>query len=123
MIEYVCICGSREYPDEQQVLDYVAGLPNETVIISGGAPGVDSWAAGEARRRGMVVHFYPADWKRYGRQAGFLRNVEMVKAANRIVAFWDGRSRGTRHTIDIANREGKPCEVIRPTETRGRRLP
>lgn len=116
MIEYVAIVGSREYPDEAEVRQYVAALPVETVIVSGAAHGVDSWAADEARKRGMIVHEYPADWKTHGKKAGFLRNVDIVRAANRIVAFWDGGSRGTKLTIEIAEREGKPCEVRRPGE-------
>jgi hypothetical protein len=114
VIEYVAVVGSREYPDEERVRVFVRSLPSDSVLISGGARGVDSWAEDEARRHGMIVHVYPADWKRYGRRAGFIRNVDIVRSANRVVAFWDGRSPGTKSTIDIAERESKPCEVVLP---------
>lgn len=114
MIEFVAIVGSREFPDEERVRNFVRSLPRETVIVSGGANGVDTWAEDEARKLGMTVYVYPADWKAYGKRAGFIRNVYIVRAAERVVAFWDGRSPGTKSAIEIAQREGKSCMVVRP---------
>lgn len=110
----IAIVGSREYPDWNQVREYVESLPYLATVISGGARGVDRMAAETARRRGMNVVEYPADWERYGKSAGYRRNQTIVDNADRIVAFWDGKSPGTKHTIDIAERAGKPVEVITP---------
>jgi hypothetical protein len=108
------IVGSRDYPDLEAVRRYVATLPEGCVVVSGGARGVDRVAAHEARQRGLRVVEYLADWDRFGRRAGFLRNEQIVAAADTVIAFWDGESRGTKHTIDLARRHHKPCHVILP---------
>lgn len=51
------------------------------------------------------------DWNRYGRSAGARRNAEIVKQADEVVAFWDGKSRGTQITIAMARAAGKPVTV------------
>jgi hypothetical protein len=108
----VAIVGSREYPDPQEVRAYVADLPPETIVVSGGARGVDTTAAFAAVRRGLTCEVIRADWRRHGKRAGFLRNREVVARADRVVAFWDGESRGTKHAIDLARAAGKSVEVI-----------
>ena len=62
----VAIVGSRDYPHPEHVWSYVATLPADTVVVSGGARGVDSWAAAAATHHGLQVRVYPADWRRYG---------------------------------------------------------
>ena len=59
---------------------------------------------GEGRCRGCQR--YPADWEQYGPRAGYIRNSEMAKVATHLIAFWDGRSKGTKHMIDIARKAG-----------------
>jgi hypothetical protein len=71
-------------------------------VVSGGARGVDSWAVDFARARGLHFEEYPADWDRYGKSAGYHRNRDLVDKADFVVAFWDGVSRGTFHTIQLA---------------------
>ena len=110
----VAIVGSRDWPSREAVTRYVLALPNDTVVISGGAPGVDRIAEKTARVIGLKVEVYPADWFKHGKRAGALRNQQIVDAADRIVAFWDGISKGTKITIDMAKRAGKPLEVITP---------
>lgn len=97
----VAIVGSRDYPDMQQVRDFVNKLPQGFTIVSGGARGVDRVAAEAARQRGMnVIEFIP-DWSQ-GKGAGMARNAEIVAHADAVIAFWDGKSRGTKNTIDRA---------------------
>lgn len=103
----VAIVGSRTYQNRQQVIDYVNALPEDTVVISGGARGVDTWAEYAARMRGLEVRIFPANWAKYGKQAGYLRNVQIVDAADTIVCFWDGVSPGTLHSMKIAETRGK----------------
>lgn len=111
--ERVAIVGSRTYPDLAAVADYVATLPYGTVVISGGARGVDGVAEQAASRKGLECHVYYPNWAAHGRRAAAIRNREIVDACDRVVAFWDGRSPGTRMTIDMAKSAGKPVEVIR----------
>ena len=110
----VAIVGSREGFDYQAVADYVRALPPGTVIVSGGARGVDSYARQAATFFNLFYIECPADWDALGRSAGYLRNQEIVRYADKVVAFWDGTSRGTKHSIDLALRHRKPLEVLFP---------
>lgn len=110
----VAIVGSRDFADEQAVRAYVRALPTGTTVVSGGARGPDSWAENEARLCALGVVVFHAEWDRLGRRAGFLRNKLIVDRADRVVAFWDQRSRGTQHTIDLAREAGKPVEIVLP---------
>ena len=69
-------------------------------ILSGGARGADQLGEEYARRRGVALSLFPADWDRFGKKAGYIRNHQMAQRAERLVAFWDGASRGTKHMID-----------------------
>lgn len=109
---YVAIVGSREFGDLEQVVEFVNALPAGTVVVSGGARGVDSIAEAAAKRRGLETCIYPADWLRWGKAAGIRRNVDIVNKADVIVAFWDGRSRGTEYTIELARAKGKLVHVV-----------
>ena len=77
-----------------------------TEVISGGAPGIDSLAATWAEQHGIPVARFPADWNRYGRRAGPIRNTEMAGYAEALIAVWDGQSRGTRNIIQLARKHG-----------------
>ena len=120
--EYVAIVGSRDYPRMENVHSYIASaklnVPGDgtvrTVIVSGGARGVDSVAVAFAAAHGIPAIEIPANWNIDGKAAGFIRNAIIVDLADRVVAFWDGKSNGTKHTIGLARRAGKPVEVIGP---------
>lgn len=112
MGERVAIVGSRDYPWAERVRLYVAGLPDGTEVISGGARGVDRIAETAAIARGLKVLSLKAKWDKHGKAAGFLRNTDIVACCDRVVAFWDGQSRGTLDTITKAREARKPVEVI-----------
>lgn len=110
------IVGSRNWHDRKAVFRVVDALPEQSVIISGGAPGVDTFAAMATQQRiklGADLHFdvIPALWDVYGKSAGMMRNGTIVALADRIVAFWDGQSKGTADTIAKARRAGKCVEI------------
>jgi len=114
----VAIVGSREFPQKEVVKSYIAlmvwnkeGIGDFT-IVSGGARGVDTWAEEEAEKLGISTEIYPANWDKYGKAAGYKRNQQIVEAADHIVAFWNGESKGTKHTIDIALEKKVPVTVI-----------
>lgn len=113
----VAIVGSRKYPDEREVRVFVALLAledPELVVISGGAKGVDTWAESEAQRCGVPIELYLPHWA-MGKAAGLMRNREIAQVCDRMVAFWDGTSTGTKHAIFVASSEfKKPVEVRRP---------
>lgn len=78
----------------------------EIVIISGHASGADSLGERYAQEKGFKIETYPADWKKYGRAAGPIRNEQMANIANALVAFWDGKSKGTKSMISLAKKKG-----------------
>lgn len=99
------IAGSRQITDETLISETLARLAWPiTEVISGGASGVDRLGEAWAARCGIPVRCFPADWARYGKGAGPIRNREMALAADALVAFWDGRSAGTRHMIELARK-------------------
>jgi hypothetical protein len=108
----IVVVGSREYPNLDEVRQFVFEQERDAVIISGGAFGVDTEAINAARHYRMPYEVYPARWSQHGRSAGAIRNREMVDGADEVVAFWDGKSRGTKITIDYAQAQGKPVRVI-----------
>lgn len=107
----IAIIGSRHYPRPAPVAAYISRLPADTVVVSGGAPGVDSMAEEAAASRGLETLVFNADWRQLGRRAGPIRNARIVAHADRVVAFWDGASRGTLNTVVLALRAGLPVEI------------
>lgn len=81
-------------------------------IVSGGAGGVDSCAAEFAKKNGLKLTVFLPQYERYGRAAPIVRNKKIVDYADKIVAFWDGRSKGTLSVIKYAEKTGKLCEII-----------
>ena len=81
-------------------------------IVSGGAVGVDTCAAKYAERNGIKLTVFLPQYNKYGRAAPIMRNKEIVDYADRVIAFWDGRSRGTLSVIKYAQKTHKKCEVI-----------
>ena len=110
----VLVCGSRDWTDETRIFQQLLLLPPGTEIITGAARGVDRIAADNARLLEFPVREFPADWNRHGRSAGFIRNNEMLNEdPDLVIAFWDGQSRGTAHTIREAEKRGIPVQIIR----------
>jgi hypothetical protein len=118
----VLVCGSRSLESDQHgtrvhfILTGAADGHDQFEIIHGDAPlGADHWAADWAKENGVPCTAFPADWEMYGRKAGVLRNLRMLnERPDKVIAFWDGTSKGTKHTIDEARRRGIPVEVVSP---------
>ena len=113
----ILVCGSRTFTDadaiERELRAYTQYEPNATVI-EGAARGADIIAGNVAHRMGFIIEEYPADWNKYGKRAGFIRNTEMLAKGRPdiVIAFWDGQSRGTAMMIEIAKKAGVPVKVI-----------
>lgn len=109
----VLVTGSRDWNQHVLLKRRLAELPSGSSIIHGGARGADQSAAQAARSLGIPETAYPADWRGKGRAAGIVRNLAMLDTKpDLVLAFWDGRSTGTKHTIDEARKRGIPVEVI-----------
>lgn len=109
----VAVVGSRDFPAPKLLWEVLEGRYDgpDDEIISGGARGIDTEARKWAEAYGVHFMEYPADWEQYGKAAGFIRNADMVRDADKVIAFWDGQSRGTKHTIDLALKMRVPVEV------------
>lgn len=118
----ILVCGSRDWTDEHAIdakLSALTGGHEEITVIHGAAPGADRIADKVARRYGSTVKRFPADWARYGKRAGYLRNIEMLdEEPDLVLAFQRAGSRGTQHTIDEARRRGILVEVHVPSDER-----
>ncbi len=110
----VLVCGSRGWTDYDAILHRLAQIKASLpTIVHGAASGADTMADRAAKTLNLTVECYPADWATYGKRAGFIRNEQMLDTGvGLVIAFWDGRSRGTQHTIESAKRRGIPVEVI-----------
>ena len=111
----ILICGSRDYANYQKIRDFVFSLPTGTVIIEGEARGADKMSAQAAEEKGIPderVLRFPADWTKYGRAAGFIRNRQMLcdGKPTHVAAFHDDieSSKGTQDMIAAAQREDVP---------------
>ena len=82
-----------------------------SLIVSGGARGVDTLAEKYANAYGIAKLIFFPDYKRYGKVAPLARNKLIVDHADMVIAFWDGISRGTKYTIDYANSQNKKVFV------------
>lgn len=103
------IVGSRSITN----FDISPYIPAETeLIISGGADGTDTLAEKYADKRKISKLILRPQYKLYRRGAPLKRNDRMVELCDKALVFWDGVSRGTKHTIDYAQNLGKPVEVI-----------
>ena len=110
------IVGSRNFGDLEKVKEYVKSLDEETVIVSGGAKGVDETAAKMGEELGMKIVIFKPDWEQYGRSAGIIRNKEICVYSDMICAFWDGKSKGTKNTIDTAKKMNMIVQVFTKNE-------
>jgi hypothetical protein len=109
------IAGSRGITDYRTVCQAVrdSGFTIRRVV-SGTAAGVDTLAIRYAREHSLPCDRFPAEWSRWGRSAGYRRNVTMADQADALIAVWDGKSLGTKHMIDIAKERGLAVFVTVP---------
>lgn len=117
----IIIAGSRNIPkvsgDKGKIFDIIEdGLIalgksslKDLQIISGGAKGVDTLAEQFAREMKIEFIKFEADWNKYGKKAGYIRNCQMAEYVGQeggLIAIWDGQSKGTKMMIDIAKKKG-----------------
>ena len=81
------------------------------IIVSGGCIGADLMGEQYAKESGYGVERYPAEWEKYGRKAGIMRNAVMADNADALIAYWDGVSRGTKNMIDEARKRGLAVRI------------
>jgi hypothetical protein len=111
------IAGGRDFlgfPGMTGIAAVDSAVPNPSSVsevVCGGARGADSRGAAWAEWHDIKVKDFPAEWDKYGKSAGYRRNVDMAVYADALLAFWDGESKGTKHMIDIAKDQGLLIKV------------
>lgn len=111
------VAGGRDFNDafalETKLYDLANGeLADKNVsIVSGMARGADALGYAFAKKSGIQCYEFSADWDKYGKRAGFMRNEDMGKFSDGLLAFWDGQSKGTKHMIDYIRKLNKPVWV------------
>ncbi|HCE54898.1 MAG TPA: hypothetical protein DER05_07785 [Lutibacter sp.] len=111
----VIIAGGRNFDDFNklcQVCDEFLQGQNNIEIVSGAYKGADLLGERYAAERNYQIKQFPADWRRYGKSAGLKRNTEMAAYADILIAFWDGKSKGTKNMIDLATQAGLKVKVF-----------
>ena len=105
---YTCALNLCQFSDGNKILQD----KDEVEVISGRALGADLLGEIYAKENNYIVKHFPAKWEEHGKGAGFIRNAEMAKYGNMLIAFWDGESKGTKHMIEISQKKGMEVHVI-----------
>ena len=119
MIKRVVIAGSRDFNDYKTAEEYIDFCISrikskyEIIIVSGGCQGADMLGERYAKENGFKSERYPAEWDKYGKNAGPKRNKYMAEISDYIICFWNGKSRGTKSMIDYAMHLKKPVKIKR----------
>jgi hypothetical protein len=114
----VVIAGGRDFNDFPRLCNVMDKLlinvikVNKIIIISGGARGADTLGERYARLRSFGLIKVKADWNKYNKSAGFIRNKEMLNIADGVVCFWDEKSKGTGHMVTLTDSSLTPLKVI-----------
>lgn len=114
----VIIAGCRDFDDyallKERCNDYLCEKmeTHNVIIVSGHASGADALGERFAEEHGLQCEIHPADWAKYGRSAGPIRNAEMASCSDALIAFWDGQNPGTRSMIELARKKGLQVAVV-----------
>jgi predicted Rossmann fold nucleotide-binding protein DprA/Smf involved in DNA uptake len=101
------IAGSRNIEEYSLLLEAIKSSGIEiTSVVSGGAPGVDTLGERYAEENSLTCTRFPANWEKYGKAAGPIRNRLMAANADALIAIWDGKSPGTKNMIQEAEKKG-----------------
>ncbi len=111
----IAVGGSRtieSYDLVRSILDNLL-VPSD-IILSGNAPGADRLGERYAQEHGMEYKIIPSEWEKHGLKATMMRNEVLLKAADCIILFWDGKSEGSKHMLEIAERAKKLLAEVKP---------
>ena len=116
----LAVVGSRDfdlYDLMEKYLNKIHSIEPITIIISGGAKGADLLSEKWAKENNINIKIYKPNWGKFGKKAGYMRNVDIVQNADKVIAFWNGTSKGTKHSIDLCKKKDKKCKIVYYDET------
>ena len=97
--------------ESRNITELVGEIPECSIIISGGATGVDQAAEQYAQENNIALVVHLPEYQKFGRGAPQVRNKLIVDTADFVLAFWDGKSKDTKSVIEYCKKQGKPHEV------------
>lgn len=115
----VIIAGGRDFNDYKLLEDKCLKIlsnklkTHKVEIVSGGARGADRLGEQFAINHDLQLYCYPADWDKYGKSAGYVRNNIMAEYSHALIAFWDGKSKGTEHVVKVMKKQNKLVRIIK----------
>jgi hypothetical protein len=110
----IIIAGSRIFNDYVELCntcDFLISNQSNIEIVSGTAKGADELGEKYARERNYRIRQFPANWNKYGKSAGYIRNAEMAAYSDMLIVFWNRKSKGTKNMIDLAERNGLKISI------------
>ena len=113
----IAVIGSRTFTDKKKLFDILdKNFEKIGMIVSGGAKGADELGRVYAQERGFPCLIYYPRWRSvsgdFDRGAGFRRNYEIIKNCDIVLAFWDGVSNGTKHSLELAKQLNKRIKIL-----------
>jgi len=113
----IAIIGSRSFDDKIYLEYQMNQIKNEyknhkLKIVSGAARGADKMGEEWAKRNKIETLIFPANWEKYGKRAGYIRNEDIISNADLVISFWDGKSSGTKHSQELAKKNGKDLRIF-----------
>jgi hypothetical protein len=110
----LAIIGSRTFNDFNLLETHLKPYLNKaSLVISGGAKGADMLGEKWAKLNNIETTIFIPDWNKHGKKAGYIRNIDIINNCDECVAFWDGKSKGTKHSIDLCIKSNKPYIIIK----------
>jgi predicted Rossmann fold nucleotide-binding protein DprA/Smf involved in DNA uptake len=109
----LAVIGLKEFTDYSKlrsILDSISGI---SVIVSGGAQGTDTLAKQYSFQNKIEFLEFSPDYNKYGNKAKHIRDRLIVEHCDEVIAFWDGKCKGTKYTMDYAGQQGKPVKIIK----------
>ena len=115
----IAIVGSRGFDDYGLMKEFILtniNINDIEAVVSGGARGADALGEKFADEFGIEKIIFKAEWDKYGKRAGFIRNVDIIKNCDVCFAFWDGESHGTKHDLELCEEFKKKCYLCKYKE-------
>lgn len=112
----IAVVGSRGYTNTNKIELILASLLEQRgkfILVSGGCKGPDKIAEDWARANGLDICIFLPDWDKHGRAAGPIRNKDIVNECDFLIAFWDGKSRGTMSSLNLCEKTQTPYFVFK----------
>lgn len=110
----IAVIGGRDFNNDTLLNNTMDTYKSKiSVLVSGGARGADSMGENWAKRNNIPTDIYIPNWNKFGKSAGFIRNKDIINNCDIVIAFWDGKSKGTANSIAIAKDLDKEIIIIK----------